>query len=99
MTEMEPLPPTAADAAFLERCRWDPGTFSEPSDEVGEIVRRLTEDGCVELEAGAVVSGRPGAFSASGGTVVEASGRLRGMAPEERLIHAFRAVVDEIDPR
>ena len=46
-----------------------------------------------------MVSGRPGTFAASGETVVEAYGRLRGMAPEERVVLAFRAVVDEIDTR
>jgi hypothetical protein len=99
MTEMERLPLTAADAAFLERCRQDLAAYFEPRDAVEEIVRRPTEDGRVELEARVVVSGRPGAFAAKGETVVEAYGRLRGMAPEERLVLAFRAVVDEIYAR
>jgi len=99
MTEMEPPPLTAADAAFLDRCRQDLAGYFEPRDSVEEIVRRPTDDGRVELEARVVVSGRPDAFAAIGETVVEAYGRLRAMAPEERLILAFRAVVDEIDAR
>jgi len=100
MTEMEQPPTlTAADAAFLERCRQDLAGYFEPRDAVEEIVQRPTEDGRVELEARVVVSGRSGAFATIGETVVEAYGRLRGMAPEERVGLAFRALVDEIDAR
>lgn len=99
MTDTEQRPLTAADAAFLERCRQDLAAYFAPRDAVEEIVRRLTEDGLVDLEARVVVSGRPGAFAASGETIVEAYGRLRGMAPEERVALAFRAVVDDLAAR
>ena len=99
MTEMEPPPLTAADADFLERCRQDLAGYFGPRDAVDEIVWRQAEDGFVELEARVVVSGRPGTFAASDETVVEAYGRLRGMAPEQRVALAFRAVVDEIGAR
>ena len=77
MSEMEPPPLTAADAAFLDRCRQDLAGYFEPRDSVEEIVRRPTDDGRVELEARVVVSGRPGAFAAIGETVV---GRIGGCA-------------------
>jgi hypothetical protein len=99
MTDMEQPPLTAADVAFLERCRQDLAVYFGPRDAVEEIVRRPTEDGLIELEARVVVSGRLGTFAASGETVVEAYGRLRGMAPEERVALAFRAVVDELAAR
>jgi hypothetical protein len=99
MTEMEPSTVTAADAAFLERCRQDLAACFAPRDAVDAIVRRETADGLVELEAQVLVSGRPASFVARGETVVEAYGRLRSMAPEQRVALAFRVLVDELDAR
>jgi hypothetical protein len=99
MTETGWEPLSAADAAFLQRCRDDLAQLFEPRDTVLEIVRRTVAEGHVELEARVVVSRRPATFAASGDTVVEAYGRLRAAAPEERLALAFRAVVDEAASR
>lgn len=89
---------TAAEAAFLERCRLDLEPFFGPQDAVLEVVQRPVEDGFVELEARVVVSGRPATVAARGETVVEAYGRLRAAVPEQRVALAFRALVDGLDP-
>jgi hypothetical protein len=89
---------TAAEVAFLERCRLDLEPLFGPRDAVLEVVQRPVEDGQVELEAHVVVSGRPATFAARGETVVEAYGRLRAAAPEQRVALAFRALVDGLDP-
>lgn len=86
---------TAAEAAFLERCREDLAGQFEPNDTVEEIVLRAVDDRLVELEARVVVSGWRGSFAARGETIVEAYGRLRAAAPEERVALAFRALITE----
>ncbi len=95
MTNSEERGLTAADVAFLERCRADLAPFFEPRDAVQEVAQSVADDGLVELEARVVVSGRPASFVARGETAVEAYGRLRAMAPEQRVALAFRALVDE----
>jgi len=90
---------TAADLAFLERCREDLDELFGPHDRVLEIVSRPGDGGMLELEARVVVSGRPAAFRASGETPVEAYGRLRASAPEVRVKLAFRVIVDGADGR
>lgn len=94
----EPPAITAAEAAFLERCRLDLEPFFGPQDAVLEVVQWRVEDRFVELEARVVVSGRPATFAARGETVVQAYGRLRAAAPEQRVAVAFRALVDGLDP-
>lgn len=91
----EPFGLSAADAAFLERCREDLDGLFGPTDAVDEIVLAAADDGSLEMEARVVVSGRPAKFSARGETMVEAYGRLRALAPEQRLVLAFRALVDQ----
>jgi hypothetical protein len=88
-----------AEAAFLERCRLDLEPLVGPRDAVLEVAQRPVEDGLVELEAHVVVSGRPAAIAARGGTIVEAHGRLRALLPERRLALAFRALIDAPDAR
>jgi hypothetical protein len=86
---------SAADVAFLERCREDLDGLFRPNDAVDEIALAAADEGSVELEARVVVSGRPATFAARGETLVEAYGRLRAMASEQRVALAFRVLVDE----
>jgi hypothetical protein len=95
MTELESPSLSAADVAFLERCREDLDAFFVPWDRVVEIVPRRGPDGEVELVAGVVVTGRPATITARGETIVEAYANLRVAAPEERVALAFRALVGE----
>jgi hypothetical protein len=95
MTEIEQAALSAADVAFLERCREDLDAFFVPRDRVVEIVPRRGPGGEVEMVAHVVVSGRPGTFTARGETIVDAFAKLRAAAPEERVVLAFRALVDE----
>jgi hypothetical protein len=93
VAEIELARLSAADVAFLERCREDLDVFFAPRDRVIEIVPRLGSDGEVELLATVVVSGRPGTFTAGGETILEAYANLRAAAPEERVALAFLALV------
>jgi hypothetical protein len=95
MATSKPPQLTAADAAFLERCRQDLDAFFALGDGVVSIVRRTAPGGMVELEAEVVVSGLRASFSARGETIIEAYAHLRAAAPEARLALAFRAVMDE----
>jgi hypothetical protein len=95
MATSEPTLLTAADVAFLERCRQDLDDFFARGDGVVTIVRRPAPGGTVELEAEVVVSGLRASFSAQGETIIEAYAHLRAAAPEARLALAFRAVMDE----
>jgi len=95
MTETEHAALSAADVAFLERCREDLDAFFVPRDRVTEIVPGRSGDGEVEMVAHVVVSGRPATFAARGQTIVAAYAKLRAEAPEERVALAFRALVDE----
>jgi hypothetical protein len=87
--------PTPAEAAFLERCREDLAGLFGPNDVVEAILLRAIDDEAVELEARVVVSGWRGSFAARGETIVEAYGRLRAAAPEQRIALAFRVLVNE----
>ncbi len=94
MTEIEQASLSAADVAFLERCRDDLDVFFAPRDQVVEIVPGLGPGGEVELLATVVVSGRPATFTAGGETIIEAYANLRAAAPEERVALAYRALLD-----
>jgi hypothetical protein len=95
MTNSRSLTVTAADAAFLARCRQDLDAFFVPRDHVVAVVLCGAPGEMVELQAQVVVSGRPATFTARGETIVEAYANLRVAAPEERIALAFRALVDE----
>ena len=95
MTQRESPFLSAANVAFLERCREDLDAVFVPWDHVVEIVPRRGPAGEVELVANVVVTGRPATVTARGETIIEAYANLRLAAPEERLALAFRALVDE----
>jgi hypothetical protein len=95
MTDPEAPDPSAADVAFLERCREDLDAFFLPRDHVVAIVPRRGPHDQVELAAMVVVTGRPATITGRGETIIEAYADLRATAPEERVALAFRALVDE----
>jgi hypothetical protein len=95
MTDPEEPRLSAADVAFLERCREDLDAFFVPRDHVVAIVPRRAPGDEVELAAMVVVTGRPATITGRGETLLEAYANLRAAAPEERVSLAFRALLDE----
>ncbi len=95
MTELESPSLSAADVAFLDRCREDLDAFFVPWDHVVGIVPRRGPAGQVELVASVVVTSRPATITARGQTIIEAYTNLRKAAPEARVALTFRALVDE----